>query len=80
MKKAMLIAAIMMMGTTALAADRDDMAAVAIGSNRAAVYETAGTGETTSSGLKETYTLDGGDEAVLHFDSDILVRGFILNY
>ncbi len=79
MKKIVIMAAIMMMGTTAFAANASDASSVTIGSSRTAVYDTLGAGESTSSGLKETYELDGGAEAVLHFDNDILVRGFILN-
>ena len=62
---------------TVSAAGREEIAAVGIGSDRAAVGAAAGEAKSRSM-LKESYILDDGSEAVAHFDGDILVRGFIL--
>lgn len=68
-----LAAALMLIGQTAAAEGVS-----AIGSARETVHELMGAGETSSAGLKECYDL-GGTEAILHFDNDILVRGFLVN-
>ncbi len=73
---AMMIAAVLTLGVSVLAQAAD---MIEIGSERAEVYRTMGEGSESSGGLKETYRLSDGTEAVLHFDDDILVRGFILN-
>lgn len=67
---------IMIFGTAALAQAAN---VSEIGSDRAEVHRMMGEGSESSDGLKETYRLSDGTEAVLHFDDDILVRGFILN-
>lgn len=72
----MMIAAVLTFGASVLAQAAN---VTEIGSERAEVYRTMGEGSESSGGLKETYRLSDGTEAVLHFDDDILVRGFILN-
>ena len=51
-----------------------------IGDSREEIYAAAGEPESVSAGgSKETYTLDDGSTAILHYDGDTLENGFIIS-
>lgn len=73
------IAAVMLAGTTAFAAQESDVTEIAMGTSKADVYAKIGAPQKGSvNGSKETYTLSNGKTAVLHYYDDILHDGFII--
>lgn len=52
---------------------------VSIGSGRSEVYDSLGEPDTTSrDGSRETYSLEDGSTAILHYDGDVLGDGYIV--
>ncbi len=79
MKKIFIVLAAFFINLPVYASDISSMPEIEIGSSRYEVHEIMGSGEIKAEGLKEIYGLGGETKAVLHYDEDMLVRGYILN-
>lgn len=60
------------------AANGTDICAITPGMNRNEVHEIIKGGQETSNGLKEVYEFDNGDQAVMHYCGDTLLRVYMI--
>lgn len=80
MKRAIVFFVLFLMSSvTVYGSDMTDIESIEIGANKKEVYDKIGMGESSSEGLKEIYTLPGGEKLIFHYNDDVLIRGYIID-